>query len=271
MIEVRELTKRFPLAGGGELTAVDGLSFSVAPGEVYGLLGPNGAGKTTTIRMILGLLPPTSGSAAIDGLSSREHPEEVKRRVGLVSASAGLYQWLTARELLLFFADLYGVPPDRAETELVRLADMMGLKPLLGRRCATLSTGQKQRVQLARALIHRPQVLLLDEPTLGLDVLGSQVIVEYIGLLRSEGKSVIVTTHRLDEAERLCDRFGLMHGGRLVREGTLAQLRETTGCAGLVEMFLSLAQVGPVLKADKETRSQGDKETETPSVPYAPP
>jgi ABC-2 type transport system ATP-binding protein/sodium transport system ATP-binding protein len=251
MIRVQDLSKRFPLSGGGELTAVDRLSFAVPAGQVYGLLGPNGAGKTTTIRMILGLLPPTSGEATIGGFSSQTHPEEVKRRVGLVSATAGLYQWLSVREMLLFFADLYGSPPDRAADELARLAELLGLTKLLNRRCAALSTGQKQRVHLARALIHRPPVLLLDEPTLGLDVLGSQVVVEYIGLLRDEGKAVIITTHRLDEAERLCDRFGLLHAGKLVREGTLAELREATGCANLVEMFLALVHVGPMLGGGK--------------------
>jgi sodium transport system ATP-binding protein len=250
MIEVRELTKRFPLAAGGELLAVDAVSFAVRPGEVYGLLGPNGAGKTTTIRMILGLLKPTSGEATIGGFSSATHPDEVKRRVGLVQADAGLYQWLSVREMLLYFADLYGVEQTEAHRELDRLAHRLGLTDLLGRRCITLSTGQKQRVHLTRALIHRPPVLLLDEPTLGLDVLGSQVIVEYIGMLRDEGKAAIVTTHRLEEAERLCDRFGLMHKGRIVREGTLAELRAETGCENLAEMFLKLTNVGPAFERD---------------------
>ncbi len=247
MIQVSELTKRFPLSGDRELLAVDSVSFEVRAGEVYGLLGPNGAGKTTTIRMILGLLRPTSGEAWIDGFTSSVSPDEVKRRVGLVSASAGLYQWLSIREMLLYFADLYGAERGQAEENLARLAGMLGFRELLDRRCATLSTGQKQRVHLAQALIHQPPVLLLDEPTLGLDVLGSQVIVEYVGLLRDQGKAAIVTTHRLEEAERLCDRFGLMHQGRLVREGTLPELRTATGCANLVEMFLQLANVGPAI------------------------
>jgi ABC-2 type transport system ATP-binding protein/sodium transport system ATP-binding protein len=248
MIQVAGLTRRFRVPGGGEVLAVDDLSFTVSAGEVYGLLGPNGAGKTTTLRMLLGLLRPSAGRATIEGFSSLEHPEEVKRRVGLVSASAGLYPHLTVREMLLFFADLYGVPFGRAAGELGRLADLLGLRELLSRRCATLSTGQKQRVNLARALIHRPPVLLLDEPTLGLDVLGSQVVAEFVAHLRGEGKAVILTTHRLDEAERLCDRFGLLHEGRLVCTGTLAQLRQETGCAGLVEMFIHLVRPEPALR-----------------------
>jgi sodium transport system ATP-binding protein len=247
MIVVQELTKRFPLPGGKNLLAVDRLSFRVAAGEVYGLLGPNGAGKTTTLRMLLGLLRPTSGQAAIGGYRSSTHPDEVKRRVGLVSANAGLYQGLTVREMLLFFADLYGVPDDDARRELDRLTQLLGLGEIIERRCANLSTGQRQRVTLARALIHRPPVMLLDEPTLGLDVLGSNVINEYIEHLRVEGKAVILTTHHLDDAERLCTRFGLMHQGSLVSEGTLAELREQTGSRNLIDMFLKLSQVGPVL------------------------
>src|SRR5262245_20122590 len=138
MIQVERLTKRFPLSGGGEVVAVRDLSFAVAPGEVYGLLGPNGAGKTTTLRMLLGLLTPTSGHASIAGFTSDEHPEEVKRRVGLVSAGAGLYQGLTVREMLLFFADLYAVPPAEARAELDRLARLLGIGDLLRRRCANL-------------------------------------------------------------------------------------------------------------------------------------
>lgn len=253
MIDVTGLSRRFRLPSGGEVVAVEDLSFCVEAGEVYGLLGPNGAGKTTTLRMLLGLLRPTAGRATIQGFSSVDQPDEVKRRVGLVSTSAGLYPQLSVREMLLFFADLYGVEPDRAERELESLADLIGLRDLLSRRCITLSTGQKQRVNLARALIHRPPVLLLDEPTLGLDVLGSQVVAEFVQHLRAEGKAVILTTHRLDEAERLCDRFGLMHKGRLVLAGTLGELRASTGRTSLVEMFIDLVKPPPTIRAAEDT------------------
>src|SRR4029077_4935229 len=179
MIEVHHLTKRFPQPGGAEIVAVADVSFSVAAGEVYGLLGPNGAGKTTTLRMLLGLLRPTSGFAAIGGFRSVDFPDEVKRRVGLVAANAGLYQYLTPREMLMFFADLYGMNVGDATGELARLAALLGLAEFLDQYFSTLSTGQRQRVNLARALIHRPPVMLLDEPTLGLDVLGTQVITEF--------------------------------------------------------------------------------------------
>jgi len=237
LISVVELTKRF-VQGGRELLAVDRVSFEVARGEVYGLLGENGAGKTTTLRMILGLLAPTSGYAVVDGQRSTECGDAVKAKIGMVSASASLYQWLTPRELLLFFADLYNTPPRQAEQNLERLSALFRLTDFLDRRSATLSTGQKQRVNLARSLIHDPPVLLLDEPTRGLDVLGSKVIFDYVAQARQFGKAVIVCTHRLDEAERLCDRFGLLHRGKLMREGTLAELRAATGLTSLTDMFL---------------------------------
>src|SRR3954449_6489884 len=241
MITVHELTKHFDTSGT-RIVAVDHVSFQVPGGEVYGLLGPNGAGKTTTIRMIVGLLQPDSGHAEIAGYRTSDAPDEVKSRVGLVSANDGVYPWLTVREMLLFFADLYGLPPHEARENLRSLAGLFELSPLLDRRCSLLSTGQRQRVVLARALIHAPPVMLLDEPTRGLDVLASQVVVDYVRRLRDEGKAVIVSTHRLDEAERLCDRFGLLHQGRLRMEGTLPELRETTGCQTLVDMFRNFFQ-----------------------------
>ncbi|MGI8977723.1 MAG: ABC transporter ATP-binding protein [Pirellulaceae bacterium] len=237
MISVVELTKRFS-SGGQDVLAVDRLSFSVVPGEAYGLLGANGAGKTTTLRMILGLLEPTSGYAEVGGFRTSEAPDEVKSRIGMVSTSAGLYQWLTPRELLLFFADVYGLDDATAQKSLARFTQLFDLNSFIDRRCASLSTGQKQRVNLARSMIHDPPVLLLDEPTRGLDVVGSKVIFDYIAAAKDQGKSVIVSTHRLDEAERFCDRFGLLHRGRLLHEGTLPELQAATNCTSLTEMFL---------------------------------
>lgn len=241
MITVHELTKRFH-SGGRPIVAVDHLSFSVSAGEVYGLLGPNGAGKTTTLRMIVGLLNPDHGYAEVGGFRTTNAPDEVKSQIGLVSASDGIYPWLTVREMLLFFADLYGLAPREARANLRSLSELFDLGALLDCRCATLSTGQRQRVTLTRALIHAPQVMLLDEPTRGLDVLGSQVAIDYIGRLREQGKAVIVSTHQLDEAQRLCDRFGLLYEGRLRHEGTLEGLREETSCESLVDIFRKLLQ-----------------------------
>jgi sodium transport system ATP-binding protein len=239
MIRVCGLTKRFGVEPD-EVVAVDRLSFVVDSGEVYGLLGANGAGKTTTLRMILGLVQPSDGYAEVDGFRSAELPDEVKCRVGLVSTSAGLYQWLSPREMLRFFADLYGLSPAESDENVRHLAELFDLGSFLDRRCSTLSTGQKQRVNLARSLVHDPPVVLLDEPTRGLDVFGCQVVFDFIGQLRAAGKSVILCTHRVDEAERACDRFGLMHRGRLVHEGTLSQLQAKTGCTSIAEMFRSV-------------------------------
>jgi sodium transport system ATP-binding protein len=239
MLTVHELCKTFQLEKG-EVRAVDHLSFQVREGEVYGLMGPNGAGKTTTLRMILGLLVPDGGYAEVNGARTDVDPNAVKANLGFVSASDGVYSWLTVREMLLFFADLYAVPPELAKTRLDELADLLDISKLLNRRAGSLSTGQRQRVTLVRGLIHDPPVMLLDEPTRGLDVVGCQAIFRYIEHLRSIGKAVVICTHGLDEAERLCDRFGLLHQGALRHEGTLDELREKTGHAHLVEMFVEL-------------------------------
>lgn len=241
MILVHELRKRF-ISEGRQIVAVDGVSFQVASGEVYGLLGPNGAGKTTTLRMVLGLLRPDGGYAEVAGYRTSDVPEEVKARIGFVQAGAGLYQWLTVREMLLFFADIYGSTPAEARAALDRLATVLDLKDFLDQRCTTLSTGQRQRAVLARALIHDPPVVLLDEPTLGLDVVGSQVVFQYIEQLRKEGRAVILCTHRLDQAQRVCDRFGLLHKSRMIHEGTMDDLRQQTSCENLVDIFLQLLQ-----------------------------
>ncbi len=237
MLIVESLTKVFPL-DEGRLCAVDHLSFKIDPGEVFGLLGPNGAGKTTTLRMVLGLLEPDGGYAEVDGFRTASDPIEVKSRLGFVSASDGVYPWLSVREMLMYFADLYAVDPDVARQRCEELAALMGIEPLLDRRAGTLSTGQRQRVTLVRGLIHDPPVMLLDEPTRGLDVVGVQTIFEYIEHLREVGKAVVVCTHRLDEAERLCDRFGLLHKGRMRHAGTLEELRQSTGRDHLVDMFV---------------------------------
>lgn len=238
MIVVHEISRAFR-SSGRDVQAVDRLSFRVPRGEVYGLLGANGAGKTTTLRMILGLLTPDSGYAEVDGYRTTDRPDAVKARVGLVSTSAGLYQWLTPREMLLFFADLYGVEEAQANQNVEQLSHLFDLTGYLDRRCATLSTGQKQRVNLARSLVHDPPALLLDEPTRGLDVMGSKVIFDFIQQTREAGKAVILSTHRLEEAERFCTRFGLLHQGQMMREGTLQQLQAETGQRTLTEMFLS--------------------------------
>ena len=239
MISIQNLSKTFQ-TGQRSLLAVDGVSFDVQQGEVYGLLGPNGAGKTTMMRMILGLLKPDSGFAQIAGYRSDQQPDEVKRNVGFVSASAGVYQWLTGREMLAFFGDIYGLDSAQIDSKILELSRILGLGDFLDQRCATLSTGQRQRLSLARALIHEPPVMILDEPTLGLDVVGSQVIFNYIDVLRERSKAIILCTHRLEQAQRICTRFGLLHRGKKVLEGTIQSLQSQTGKQDLVEMFVGL-------------------------------
>ncbi len=239
MISVHHLRKTFS-SGRRQIVAVDDVSFQVAPAEVFGLLGPNGAGKTTMMRMILGLLRPDSGWAEIGGFRSDQNSDEIKRQVGFVSASAGVYEWLTGREMLQFFGEVYGLSDEQIESRIRELGSMLQLQDFLSQRCTTLSTGQKQRLNLARALIHDPPVMMLDEPTLGLDVVGSQVIFNYIDLLKSQDKAVILCTHRLEQAQRVCSRFGLLHRGEMVMRGTMDELRAQTGFSDLVEIFVDL-------------------------------
>ena len=245
LIRATELSKRFSSSEGEDVVAVDRVSFDVPSGEVFGLLGPNGAGKTTTLRMMLGLLRPSSGDAYIDGRSVASNPNHVKRRVGFVSASVGVYQWLTPREMLSFVADLYDIPPRVCRERTEHLAQLLDFGAFIDRRCGVLSTGQKQRINLARALIHDPPVMLLDEPTRGLDIVGSQVIFDYIQHLRNDGKAVVICTHRLDEAERFGDRFGLMHRGAMRLTGTLPELRNATDQTGLTDIFIQLMEGSP--------------------------
>ena len=242
LIEARNLRKTFTTPVG-DVAAVNGLSLNVRSGEVFGLLGANGAGKTTTLRMILGLMKPTSGSASVAGFDVATQPEQVTRSVALVSASAGLYQWLSPRELMQYFAELYDVPRDNADRRIDQLADLFDLSSFIDRPCSGLSTGQQQRVNLARSLMHDPPVVLMDEPTRGLDIIGSKRIFDFTARLKEMGKAVIFCTHRLEEAQRLCDRFGLMFRGRLQLEGTLTELRQKSGRESITDMFLDLMEV----------------------------
>ena len=239
MISAANLTKQF-LVRGTPLVAVNHLSFQVAAGEVYGLLGPNGAGKTTTLRMVMGLLEPDEGFVEIQGVRSDGQSTSMRKQLGLISTNDGVYPWLTVREMLMYFADLYAVDLSEARERLEELATLLDIRRFLDQRCSTLSTGQKQRVTLARGLMHDPPVMLLDEPTRGLDVVGSQTVFRFIDLLRERGKSVLLSTHRLDEAERVCDRFGLLHRGNMQYEGTLSELQTATGKQHLVDIFIAL-------------------------------
>lgn len=239
MIVAENLVKRF-FWGGKSVEALRGVSFAVSPGEVFGLLGPNGAGKTTTLRIVMGLLKADEGSAEVGGVAAGPESLAVRANIGMVSTNDGVYPWLTAREMLMYFADLYSVPVKLAKERMEQLAESLRLGGFLDQRCSTLSTGQRQRVILGRGLMHDPPVMLLDEPTRGLDVVGSQTVFDFIAHLKSLGKAVLLSTHRLDEAERVCDRFGLLHQGSLMYTGTLHELREQTHEQHLAEMFLKM-------------------------------
>ncbi len=238
MVIAENLVKVFPTPDGREKRAVNGLSFRVGQGQIYGLLGPNGAGKTTTLRMLSGLMAPTSGSASLAGHDVATHPNDVKRVLGFLTANTGLYQRLTPRELLVYFAQLHRIELEKARARADHLIRWLGIDGFAGLRCGALSTGQKQRVNIARALIADPPILIMDEPTLGLDVLSNRVILEFIKRERDEGKTIILSTHYLDEAEGMCDLIGLLHDGRLVAEGDLDSLRQATGEERLTTIFL---------------------------------
>ncbi len=239
MIQVSHLCKSFN-ARGKKISAVQDVSFDVRSGEVYGLLGPNGAGKTTTLRMVMGLLAPDSGMVSIGEIRNHSSNLALRQHLSMISTNDGVYPYLSVREVLLYFADLYNVAPPVAQERLTRFSDLLGLGKFLDQRCNSLSTGQRQRVVLARGLMHDPPAMLLDEPTRGLDVVGSRTIFQFIDILREQGKAVLISTHRLDEAERLCDRFGLLYGGQLKLTGKLAELRAQTQREHLVDMFIDL-------------------------------
>jgi sodium transport system ATP-binding protein len=243
-VAVDSLTKNF-----GATAAVAELSFQVVPGEIYGLLGPNGAGKTTTLRILAGILLPTHGRVRVVGLDVAQEPLAVRQRLGFLTNTTGLYPRLTGRELLGYFARLHGLDPDAAAARIATLAGALQLAPFFDRRCEALSTGERQRLSIARAVLHDPAVLVLDEPTAGLDVLASRFLRDFVRAERDRGKAVVFSTHYLAEAELLCDRIGLLHRGRLLAEGTPPALRAAAGDApSLEEAFLRLvgasAQIG---------------------------
>jgi sodium transport system ATP-binding protein len=235
-VVVDSLVKSF-----GASVAVDSLTFSVSPGEIYGLLGPNGAGKTTTLRVLAGILVPTSGIARVGGLDVAQNALAVRRRLGFLTNTTALYARLTGRELLRYFGNLYGLEPAATAERMAALARALGLEPYFDRRCESLSTGERQRLSIARAVLHDPDVLILDEPTAGLDVLASRFLREFVRAERDRGKAVVFSTHYLAEAELLCDRIGLLHRGRLLAEGTPPALRALAdGAPSLEEAFLRL-------------------------------
>ncbi len=235
-LEAESLGKRF-----GAVTAVEDVSLQVAPGEVVGLLGPNGAGKTTTLRMLAGILSPDRGRVIVAGLDMRADPLAAKRRLGFLSGDTQLYQRLSPREMLRYFATLYELDRARAAGRIDTLIAELDITSFADRPCGTLSSGQKQRANVARAFLHEPQLLILDEPTNALDVVSGQFIVQAIRRARDAGRAVLLSTHIMGEAEYLCDRIDLIHRGRIVDSGPLDALLARSGQGNLTDAFLHYA------------------------------
>ena len=241
MIEAIGLSKTFYAAGGRVVGAVREATFTVHAGEIFGLLGPNGAGKTTLLRMLGTIITPTSGRCVMAGVETEERPEEARRKIGFLSGNTRLYKRLSGRELLKFFGRLNGMSHVRIEARTAELAQMLDMTSFLDRRCDSLSTGQTQKVSIARAIFHDPPVLILDEPTLGLDIMTSRVILDFVLEAKRRGHCIIFSTHYMTEAELLCDRIGFIHGGRLMAVGTQRQLYTDSGTNNLKDAFLAMA------------------------------
>ena len=234
VLAAHELVKQFD-----GVTAVDGVSFAVNPGEVVGLLGPNGAGKTTTLRMLAGILTPTSGRVLISGTDLNTQTLAAKQRMGFLSGDTQLYQRLSPREVLRYFGRLYLIPEAALTQRIEELVTELEMESFADRPCRTLSSGQKQRANIARAFLHNPDVLILDEPTAALDVVSGQFIFDAIRRKKAEGRAILFSTHIMSEAEYLCDRILLIHEGRITDSGTLDELLSRSGCANLTDAFLS--------------------------------
>jgi sodium transport system ATP-binding protein len=238
-VQLREVSRRF-----GSTLAVDGISLDVSAGEVVGLLGPNGAGKTTTLRMLAGLIKPSSGSVRLCGLDVERDPLEARRKLGFLTASTRLYDRLTPREIMRTFGSLHGFTAETLEARIEILARELDLLAFIDKRCGSLSSGQIQRVSVARATVHDPQVYVLDEPTAALDPVASQSILEMVRQASSRGRAVLFSTHRMDEAEFLCSRLYFLRQGKVAAQGTAQALREASGKNTLTAAFLHYAQAG---------------------------
>ncbi len=255
MLEVQELTKVF-----GTFTAVDHVSFDAHGGEIFGLLGPNGAGKTTTIRVIATILGATSGTATVLGHDIHTDPEGVRRSIGVLTAEIGLYDRFTARENMRYFGNLYGMSGPKLEQRIDELVHVLDMERFADRRAGSFSTGMKQKVAIARSIIHDPQVIIFDEPTAGLDVLASQTVIAYMKDAKAKGKLVVLSTHDMAHAQALCDRVAIIHRSKLLSLGTTQALLEKTHASTLEQAFLNIVGEDAALQTerDREERHLAD-------------
>jgi len=245
-IEVENLSKDYLDRARGLVRAIDGINFRCDYGEIVGLLGPNGAGKTTTLRTLSTVLTPTSGHARVAGFDVLQDPLMVRQRLGFLTGGTGLYGRLTPREILRFFGRLNEMPDAEIEARTEKLIDVFDMRAYQNSHCDRLSTGQKQRVNLARVLLHDPPVIILDEPTAGLDIISSKTILEFIRSARQEGKSILFSTHYMTEAEILCDRIAIIHNGKILACDTQDGLKAMTGKQTLVDVFFDLVKLNEI-------------------------
>lgn len=230
---VTNLTKRF-----GAVSAVDDVSFEAEAGKILGLLGPNGAGKTTTISMIATLLRPTAGDAQVAGFSVTQRPEEVRKRIGVLTTETGVYERFTGRENLAYFGELYGLYGRALRQRIEGLVSLLEMEAYIDRKAGGYSTGMKQRLAIARSIVHDPEVLIFDEPNQGLDVLASQTIMNFMRRSREAGKCILFSTHHMVDAQKLCDRIAILHQGRLVVNDTWENIQQKTNAQDMEDAFL---------------------------------
>lgn len=264
MVEVDQLTKSYPDLQAGQFVALDHVSFTVHPGEIFGLLGPNGAGKTTALRILSTVLQPTSGVAKVNGFDVSTHPYEVRHSIGFVSNNTAIYDRMTAWEMVEYFGKLYGIPTDQLHQRMELLFSELQMNEIRDIAGARMSTGMKQKVSIARAIVHDPPVLIFDEASLGLDVLVARALLDIISELRANGKCIIYSTHIMREVERLCDQVAILYRGRILASGTLGELEEQYGEPDFEELFFKLLQDSDrdrlaALECSNPTMSQAKK------------
>jgi len=241
MIEAEDLTKIFfDPKRGGAFRAVDRVSFSCPAGRIYGLLGPNGAGKTTTLRILSTSLVPSAGRARIEGIDVVEHPAQAREKLGFCTGATGIYERLSPREMIAYFGRLYGLDGARLEARIDELVGLFELGPYADTACGKLSAGNRQKVSLARTIVHDPPVLIFDEPTTSLDILVARTVTDFVAGCRERGCTVILSTHIMSEVEKLCDDVGILHEGRILTQGPVEEVLERAGAKRIEDLFFSL-------------------------------